>query len=166
MLGAWVIWVCNVIDSFYVTEPFGKKLTSVACLTQLNCTWHGVCQIILVLRWSPMLKSKLGKQLLPTSHLPDLWHLRALRLLILSNIFIRLKGAMYLRSDGQVGPGFTYRLGVSPLCLTWGFSFTAKILSFCFKPTKPNSTLCLGFVCLSWILENKQEVCLWLLVGL
>lgn len=41
-----VIWVCNTTSSFYVTEPFGKKLTSIACLTQLNCTWHRSCQKI------------------------------------------------------------------------------------------------------------------------
>lgn len=33
---------------------------------------------------------------------------------------------MYLKSDCHVGPGFTYRLRVSPLCLTWQFSVTAK----------------------------------------
>lgn len=49
-----------------------------------------------------------------------------MKLFILSNSLTYVKGAMYLKSDGQVGPDFTYRLRVSPLCLTWGFSFTAK----------------------------------------
>lgn len=44
-----VIWACNTTNSFYGIEPFGKKLTSAACLTQLNCTWHRGCQKILVL---------------------------------------------------------------------------------------------------------------------
>ena len=47
-----------------------------------------------------------------------------MRLFILSKSLMYLKGATYLQSDGQVGPGFTYRLGVSLLCLTWKFSFT------------------------------------------
>lgn len=48
-LRAWVIRACNTTNSFYETEPFGKKLPSTACLTQLNSTWHEGCQKILVL---------------------------------------------------------------------------------------------------------------------
>lgn len=51
-----------------------------------------------------------------------------MRLFILSNSLTYFKGAMYLKSDGQMGSGFTWRLRVSPLCLTWGFSFTAKFV--------------------------------------
>lgn len=44
---------------------------------------------------------------------------------------------------GQVGPGFTYRLRVSSICLTWDFllltSVPLHILSFSFKLAKPDS---------------------------